>query len=93
LFALTPTCGPVEQTSTAIGLVRRGLGVTLTSSSGLAGVDIRGLKRVPIPGNAYLRHVGLIHPKDARPTPAATALMELAREHSATFSHEQGLPA
>lgn len=63
----------VEQPSTAIAMVRRGLGVTVATSSSMAGVDMRGLALVPIPESE--REVGIMTLADARPSPAAQAFM------------------
>lgn len=75
----------VEQTSTGIALVRQGLGVALASTGGLVGVDIRGLKCVPIPGPNYVRRVGIISLNHVLYSPAARAFIELAREQAHTF--------
>lgn len=75
----------VEQTSTGIALARQGMGVALAATGGLAGVDIRGLKCIPIPGPSYVRQVGLIYLDQAVPSPSAKAFIELAREESKSF--------
>lgn len=80
----------VEQTSTGIALARQGMGVTLASTGGLAGVDIRGLKSVPIPGPTYVRRVGLIRLESALPSPAAKAFMDLAREQTQSLKFPAG---
>ena len=54
-------------------MVRRGLGVTVATSSSMAGVDMRGLALVPIPESE--REVGIMTLADARPSPAAQAFM------------------
>lgn len=67
----------VEQPSTAIAMVRKGLGITVTTSSAMAGLDMRGLAAIPIPASD--RNVGLITLADAKPSPAALAFIDCMR--------------
>lgn len=80
LQELDADCAPpvqVEQPSTAITMVRKGLGVTVTSSSATTGLDMRGLAAVPIPGTT--RDVGVITLAQARLSPVASAFLRCLR--------------
>jgi DNA-binding transcriptional LysR family regulator len=61
----------VEQPSTAIAMVRKGLGVTITSSSATASLDMRDLAAAPVPGTK--RDIGIITLADAKLSPAGSA--------------------
>jgi LysR family carnitine catabolism transcriptional activator len=70
----------VEHPATALAMVRRGMGVTLTSANALVGVNTRGLACIPIPGRRGLRSVGMVTRTDAKPSAVATTFSKVLHQ-------------
>jgi len=71
-----PPVMEVEQPATAIAMVRNGAGLTITASSALVGIDMRGLACLPIPGEAAYRDVGILKRIDKKLSPVSRKFID-----------------
>jgi DNA-binding transcriptional LysR family regulator len=69
----------VEQASTALAMVRHGMGVTVLPSSIVPHLNTQGLICRPIEGEFATRRLGAIRRKNSRPTAPALAFAELLK--------------
>jgi DNA-binding transcriptional LysR family regulator len=75
----------VEQPSTAIEIVRKGTGLTVTLSSALVGLDKHGLDIAPIPGALSYRNIGILVGKDKKLSPPALRFLDCVRAYSSAL--------
>jgi LysR family transcriptional regulator, carnitine catabolism transcriptional activator len=76
---LEPAAGPAYEAaylSTAIGMVKAGLGVTILPSSAIAFESARGLRSRPIDHPALTRTIGVLERTDRTLSPAAQTFLE-----------------
>ncbi len=66
----------VEHPSTAIAMVRRGLGVTVTATSALEAIDTEGLATIRVDSALAVRDVGIIMHKDKKLSPVAKRFVD-----------------
>ncbi|MDB5942336.1 MAG: LysR family regulatory protein [Ramlibacter sp.] len=69
----------VEQASTALAMVRQGMGVTVLPSSIVPNLVTDGLACVPIVGKFTTRQLGIIRRRNSRPSASAAAFAQLLR--------------
>lgn len=72
----------VTHIATAVAMVRRGLGVAVTPTSALEGLDVTGLGFAPIAGASAKRELGHIHRANRAVSPPAQQFMSLVSEHA-----------
>jgi DNA-binding transcriptional LysR family regulator len=80
----TPAC-EVTYTSTAIGMVRAGLGITLLGSLVIEASNLRAHEELsfrPVADSAFVRRIGLIRKKQRTLSPSTQEFTELLIEHS-----------
>lgn len=73
----------VEHTSTALAMVREGMGVTVLPSSMLGSLNTEGLTFRQIDGKLSTRQLGLIHRTQVAPSAAVQAFAALIRAETA----------
>lgn len=81
---LTPAC-EVSYTSTAIGMVRAGLGITLLGSLVIEASNLHSFSELqfrPVPDRAFVRRVGLVKKKKQILSPLAQSFSDLLLEFS-----------
>jgi DNA-binding transcriptional LysR family regulator len=81
---VTPVC-EVTYTSSAIGLVQAGLGITLLGSTVVQASRLRsipGLHSRPIEDEAFVRRIGLVWKIKQSLSPMAEAFTDMLRKHS-----------
>jgi DNA-binding transcriptional LysR family regulator len=81
---VTPAC-EVSYTSTAIGMVRAGLGVTLLGSLVIEASNLHTFSELqfrPVPDPAFVRRVGLVRKKKQSLSPPAEIFVDLLLENS-----------
>ncbi len=74
--------------STAIGMVRAGLGIAVLPESVAHSEDAREIRRLPITRPALSRKIEIIQRKDRSLSPAAEQMIELLREHASSLVQE-----
>ena len=74
-----PTCD-VEQAVTALAMVRRGMGITVLSSSIIPDLATHGLAYMPIHGRKVFRSIGIIRRRNTRLSRLAAAFVRTLRE-------------
>ena len=85
LGALRSPDHEVSFVSTAIGMVRAGLGVTVVSSSALSRVAMTGLRARPIKHPGFAREIVAMRKKGRTLSPAAEALLQVIFAARATL--------
>jgi len=70
----------VEHLSTAVAMVRHGMGVTVLPSCVLTSLNLQGLSCLPIQGNLATRDLGAAYRNKAWLSPAAAAFMQMLRD-------------
>lgn len=81
---VTPAC-EVSYTSTAIGMVRAGLGITMLGSLVIEASNVHSfsdLRFRPIPDPTFVRRIGVIRKKKCSLTPPAQSFTELLLDYS-----------
>jgi DNA-binding transcriptional LysR family regulator len=81
---VTPAC-EVSYTSTAIGMVRAGLGITLLGSLVIEASNLHTFSELqfrPVPDPAFVRRVGLVRKKKQSLSPPAQIFADLLLENS-----------
>lgn len=72
--------------STAIGMVRAGLGIAILPESAAHSEDAREISTVPITRPSLSRKIDIIQRKDRSLSPAAEQMLAVLREHAAALS-------
>ncbi len=76
---IVPACD-VEQAVTALAMVRRGMGITVLSSSIIPDLDTRGLACLPIEGSSVFRTIGIVKRRHVRLSKLALAFVRSLRD-------------
>ena len=82
--ALPGASYPIEVThlATAVAMVRRGLGVAVTPTSAIEGLDVTGLGLAPLSDASARRELGYMHRANREVSPAARQFLSLVSEHA-----------
>jgi LysR family transcriptional regulator, carnitine catabolism transcriptional activator len=70
----------VENLSTAVAMVRHGMGVTVLPSCVIASLNVAGLRCIPFEGNHSTRNLGVAYRNKAWLSPAAANFVQMLRE-------------
>jgi LysR family carnitine catabolism transcriptional activator len=80
----------VTHMTTAVGMVRQGLGITVLPRLALPELNLRGMVSKPLKDASALRTIGLLHRRDRNLSPAAEVF--LAKVRSVVAQVEKKLP-
>ncbi len=70
----------VAHMSTAIALVRHGMGITILPSSALSSLNVKGLHYEPMPGKVARRELGVLYRSKRVLGPAARAFLDVLKD-------------